>query len=74
MLGAALTGFAVWKLSQIVPLVEENSREHLGVYYFSFFDGPVTANKSESGCTLAVSQVYCKQPSPSDRWIVESSE
>jgi len=43
LFGAAFTGFAVWKLTQIVPMTEENSREHLGVYYFSFFDGSVAA-------------------------------
>jgi hypothetical protein len=43
LFGAAFTGYAVWRLTQIVPLTYENDRVHLGVYYFSFFDGSVVA-------------------------------
>ena len=43
LFGAAFTGYAVWKLAQCLPITEENSREHLGVYYFSWLDGSIAA-------------------------------
>ena len=50
LFGAAFTGYAVWKLTQIVPLTYENDRVHLGVYYFSFFDG-------SAGCSTTAGPV-----------------
>jgi hypothetical protein len=43
VLGGGLTAFALWKLSQSLPITYENDREHLGVYYFSWLDGSIAA-------------------------------